>query len=94
MSASAATTMSRPAAAPPDHDAYAPLVTDVAIETFPPDARRAAAQAIGRHIAEQLHAGRSLFNVIHDAAVSDRIGADGRALASRVHAVEALEADA
>lgn len=94
MSASpAATPITSPAAAP-DHDAYAPLAVDIAVETFPPDARRATAQAIGRHIAEQLRAGRSLFNVIHDAAVHDRIGADGRALATRVHAVEALEAGA
>lgn len=87
------TTIPSPAAAL-GHDAYAPLDLDTAVETFPPDARRAAAQAVGRHIAEQLRAGRSLFNVVHDAAVYDRIGADGRALASRVHAVEALEADA
>ncbi len=89
MSVSPATaTITTPTAAL-DHDSYAPLDFDTAVETFPPDARRAAAQAIGHHIAEQLRAGRSLFNVVHDAAVYDRIGADGRAVASRVHAVEA-----
>lgn len=72
-----------------DHDAFRPLEHDVAIGTHPPDARRAAAQAIGRHIAEQLRAGRSLFNVMHDAVVRERIGADGRAAAARMHAVEA-----
>lgn len=70
-----------------DHEAFHPLEQDLAIGTHPPDARRAAAQAIGRHIAEQLRAGRSLFNVVHDAVVRERIGADGRAAAGRIQAV-------
>lgn len=92
MSSSAATHLHFPAgpgADEPDHEAFRPLEADTAIETDPPAARRSAAQAVGRHIAEQLLAGRSLFNVIHDTPVRERIGADGRAHASRVRAVEA-----
>lgn len=65
---------------PPTLTSTAPLTTDVAIATEPPDARRASATAIARHVAEQLRAGRSLFNVIDDPFVQARIGADGRAL--------------
>lgn len=86
---SAVTALHRPAAPADelDHDAFRPLEQDLAIGTHPPDARRASAHAIGRHIAEQLRAGRSLFNVIHDAVVRERIGADGRAATSQMHAV-------
>lgn len=86
---STVTALHRPAAAAeePDHEAYRPLEQDIAIGTHPPDARRASAQAIGRHIAEQLRAGRSLFNVVHDAVVRERIGADGRATATRIRSV-------
>ncbi|MBJ7518110.1 MAG: hypothetical protein JHC84_00320 [Solirubrobacteraceae bacterium] len=73
-----------PAPAP----SFTPLATDIAIATDPPDARRVAAQAIGAHIAEQLRAGRSLFNVVEDAEVCERIGADGRARLTRMRAVE------
>jgi hypothetical protein len=78
-----------PSAGEPDHEAFRPLAADTAIETDPADARRTAAQAVGQHIAEQLRAGRSLFNVVHDAVVRDRIGADGRAAAVRMQPVEA-----
>jgi hypothetical protein len=86
---STVTALHRPAAPSDelDHEAFRPLEQDIAIGTHPPDARRAAAQSIGRHIAEQLRAGRSLFNVLHDAVVRERIGADGRATASRIQAV-------
>lgn len=57
-----------------------PLATDIAIATEPADARRVSAAAIARHVAEQLRAGRSLFNVIDDPYVMAHLGADGRAL--------------
>lgn len=79
MSASTVTAAAPPVVTDLDPYANAPLATDVAIATEPPDARRAAAQAAAGHIAEQLRAGRSLFNVILDPAVRAHIGADGRA---------------
>lgn len=64
------------------HEAYRPLDLDVPIATLPADARRAAATSIAAHVAAQLRAGRSLFNVVHDPDVRERIGADGRARVS------------
>ncbi len=54
---------------------------DLAIEIAPPDARERAAREIAEHVAAELGRGRSLYRVVRDAYVRNRIGGfDGRAL--------------
>lgn len=54
---------------------------DIAIAIRPATGRLTSAAAVSDHIREELNAGRSLYCIVHDAAVQDRLGGfDGRAL--------------
>jgi hypothetical protein len=54
---------------------------DIAIATSPADARRRSSRELGRHLTRELEHGRSLYCIVHDRYVQDRIGGfDGRAL--------------
>ena len=56
---------------------------DVAVETAPAGARAETARQIGDHRVQQLERGRSLYCIVRDHAVAERIGGfDGRALPS------------
>lgn len=56
---------------------------DIAVPTVPEDARATTARAVADHIADALLRGRSLYCVVHDPFVLERIGGfDGRALLS------------
>ena len=63
---------------------------DIAVETLSTGARSRAADEIARHIGGELARGRSLYCIVHDEYVSDRIGGfDGRALLP--HCTEGLD---
>lgn len=54
---------------------------DVAVATAPAGARAETARQIADHLAQQLARGRSLYCIVRDRAVTERIGGfDGRAL--------------
>jgi hypothetical protein len=56
---------------------------DVRVETSPPGARARTATEIAEHIRRELRSGRSLYCVVHDRYVLERIGGyDGRATPS------------
>jgi hypothetical protein len=54
---------------------------DVAVPTDPPERRSRTAGEVGDHVAAELRRGRSLYCIVHDAYVQERLGGfDGRAL--------------
>ncbi|MFN8217787.1 MAG: hypothetical protein U0R71_14430 [Solirubrobacterales bacterium] len=54
---------------------------DVPIPTSPPGARARAAAEVAGHVRAELFLGRSLYSIVHDEFVLERIGGpDGRAL--------------
>jgi hypothetical protein len=54
---------------------------DIAIETLPPGGRERAAREVAEHVRDELFRGRSMYCIVHDQYVQDRIaGPDGRAL--------------
>lgn len=54
---------------------------DLAVGTLPPGGRSRSAREIGAHVTSELDRGRSLYNIVRDPYVLDRLGGfDGRAL--------------
>ena len=75
------------AASGPWSDRWGAPPADVAIDVVPRGARAAAAREVADHLCRELELGRSLYCIVRDPYVEERIGGfDGRALPATLSA--------